>query len=68
MHGRRNRNVYLGYEYGIHGCDPEKLESQTLTDEEAETVRYVMRKCNDLFFEIIEEMYDRALENRFDFY
>jgi len=61
-------NVHLGYEPGhLHGCDPEKFESQTLTVEEAETARYVMQKCYDLFFDMIEEMYDRVQENRFDF-
>jgi len=61
-------NVHLGYEPGhLHGCDPEKFESQTLTAEEAGTARYVMQKCYDLFFDMIEEMYDRAQENKFDF-
>jgi hypothetical protein len=26
-----------------------------------------MQKCYDLFFDMIEEMYDRVQENRFDF-
>ncbi len=61
-------SVHLGYEPGhLHGCDPEKFESQTLTSEEAETARYVMHKCYDLFFDMIEEMYDRAQEDKFDF-
>jgi len=61
-------DVHLGYEPGsLHGCDPKIFESETLTAEEAETARYVMQKCYDLFFDMIEEMYDRAQENRFDF-
>jgi hypothetical protein len=43
------------------------FESETLTAEEVETARYVMQKCYDLFFDMIEEMYARAQENKFDF-
>jgi len=61
-------NVHLGFEPGhLHGCDPEKFENQTLTTKEAEIAKFVMQKCYDLFFDMIEEMYDRALENKFDF-
>ncbi len=60
-------DIHLGFEPGhLHGCDPEKFENQTLAAEEAETARYVMQKCYDLFFDMIEEMYERALEKRFD--
>ncbi|KAF3889875.1 hypothetical protein AB0756_04345 [Tolypothrix campylonemoides VB511288_2] len=59
-------HIHLGYEPGhLHVEDEKLFESQKLTSEQYELAKQIVRECFTLFFNMMEEIYERTLERKF---